>query len=109
MGRSGPAEWSLLTMAILGKGIGMPLREQGYGVGTPRLQISGRCFSVGRFLSQREVTIKMSEKPVEEDQRLRGEGELTAELISAAQAAQGQLSLQEIDQILGVGPAAGTA
>jgi hypothetical protein len=44
----------------------------------------------------------MSEKPIEEARRLRGEGELTADLISAAQAAQGPLSEHEIDQILGV-------
>ena len=40
--------------------------------------------------------------PAEDDRRLRGEGELTAELITAAQASQGPLSDQEIDSILGL-------
>jgi hypothetical protein len=47
----------------------------------------------------------MSEvRPGEEARRLRGEGELTAELITAAKEAPGPLSQQEIDSILGVDP-----
>lgn len=44
----------------------------------------------------------MSEARPEEDRRVRGEGELTAQLIMAAKDAQGPLSQQEIDSILGV-------
>ncbi|HEX6876180.1 MAG TPA: hypothetical protein VF165_11030 [Nocardioidaceae bacterium] len=43
-------------------------------------------------------------RPGDEARRLRGEGELTAELITAAQEAQEPLSQQEIDSILGVDP-----
>jgi hypothetical protein len=38
------------------------------------------------------------------DQRLRGEGELTAHLIQAAHESERPLSQQEIDAILGVQP-----
>ncbi len=36
--------------------------------------------------------------------RLRGEGELTAQLITAAQDAEGHLTQDEVDRILGVEP-----
>ena len=38
------------------------------------------------------------------DQRLRGEGELTANLIKAAHESERPLSQHEIDEILGVDP-----
>lgn len=41
-------------------------------------------------------------RPGEENRRLRGEGELTDQLMTAAKQAQGPLSQQEIDSILGV-------
>jgi hypothetical protein len=41
--------------------------------------------------------------PAEEDRRIRGEGELTAELIVAAKASDEPLSEQQIDSILGLG------
>lgn len=52
----------------------------------------------------------MSErKSAEEVRRLRGEGELTAELIVAAKESHGPLSQQQIDSILGLEPDEGTA
>lgn len=43
--------------------------------------------------------------PDESRRRLKGEGELTAQLITAASAAGGRLSQEQIDEILGVGGA----
>lgn len=40
--------------------------------------------------------------------RLRGEGELTAQLITAAQDADGPLTQEEVDRILGVQPGSGS-
>jgi len=46
-----------------------------------------------------------SSTPDESRRRLKGEGELTAQLITAASAAGYRLSQEEIDQILGVSDA----